>query len=96
MNTQPQALCEPGDVPRVVACFTGRGALPIIQGDLLRNKLAPGVFGVARAGAGVLGYVAGIGFALIVSPMSRPKRIRHPRPSVQEGTKVIPFPSSKR
>ena len=93
--TEPQVSCEPGDVPRLSACFSRRRALPIIQGDLIRNKLAPGVFGVVRESAGMLGYVAGFVVALVVSPISRPKRIRHPRPSVQEGTNVIPFPSSK-
>jgi hypothetical protein len=81
--------------------LAGNRSPPVIQGGLNRNILAPGVFGVVCEGAGLLGYVAGFGVALLLSPISRPKPIRQPGASVpgasvQRRSNVIPFPQSKR
>jgi hypothetical protein len=76
--------------------LAGNRSPPIVQGDLNRNILAPGVFGVVREGAGLLGYVAGFGVALLLSPIFQPRPVRQPGASVQRRTNVIPFPQSKR
>lgn len=76
--------------------LAGNKSPPIIQGGLNRNILAPGVFGVVCEVAGLLGYVAGLGVALLLSPIFQPKPIRQPSASVQRRSNVIPFPQSKR
>jgi hypothetical protein len=87
-----QASRKPKNVTRIAPDLTRQGAPElIIQGDLFQNTLAPNVFGVVRGSAGLLDYAAGLGVALVRSPIFRPKHIGQPGLSLQGRTNVIPF-----